>query len=153
MATHRAANCINGKLAKAYASIDGNVEELLYLKTYEANIEKGKTEVPVLGSFWIQHRAGSLRGSGTMTAYYCSPTFRKLIKRFEDEKRDIYFTLTIINDDPGSNAGIQTVVFNDVNIDSSVAAKFDVDSDVLEEDIPFTFSGIEYISHFNDSLE
>ena len=63
---------------------------------------------------------------------------------------DEYFDMTIVNADPGSKAGIQTVTLLDCNIDGVVATKFDVESDSLEEDVAFTFSGVANISYFND---
>ncbi len=151
MSIHKAADCINGKFCKIFATIDGNVEEIAIAKTIEATVEKTKEEIRVMGDLWTQHKATGLSGSGTMTLYYCSPLFRKMMVGFEKTKKDSYFTMTIISNDEGSNAGTQTVILNDVNINSTVAAKGDVDA-ILDEEIPFTFSGWSFPSHFNDSL-
>lgn len=146
----RAGNTINGKCCKALATIDGKVEELFYIKSFSAEITKNKTEVPVMGDLWVQHKAGSLSGSGTMTMKYLSPVFRKMMNRFATTQIDEYFNMTIVNADPGSKAGTQTVTLFDCNIDGVVASKFDVESDSLEEDVAFTFSGVDDISDFKD---
>lgn len=153
MAIHRAGNCINGRLAKIFATIDGKVEEIAIAKSFESTVEKQKSEVNVMGDLWTQHKATGLSGSGTMNLFYCSPLFRKLMLDYGSTKIDSYFSLTFINNDPGSKAGIQTVVYSDVNIDSVSFGKGDADNAVLEEDIPFTFSGVEVVSHFKDTLE
>lgn len=150
MSILRACNTINGKCCKAFATIDGKVEYMCYLKSFNADITKNKTEVPVMGDVWVQHKAGSLSGSGTMTMRYLSPVFRKMIDRYATTMIDEYFDFTIVNDDPGSKAGIQTVTLLDCNIDGVVATKFDVENDSLEEDVAFTFSGVANISNFND---
>lgn len=150
MSILRAGNTINGKCCKAFATIDGKVEELSYLKSFNAEITKNKTEVPVMGDLWVQHKAGSLSGSGTMTMKYLSPVFRKMMDEYATTMVDEYFDMTIVNADPGSKAGIQTVTLLDCNIDGVVATKFDVESDSLEEDVAFTFSGVANISNFND---
>lgn len=150
MAIYRAANGINGKLCKAFATIDGKVEELCYIKSFNADITKNKTEVPVMGDVWVQHKTGSLSGSGTMTIRYGSPVFRQMMERYIKTQVDEYFNMTIVNNDPGSKAGIQSAILIDCNIDGVVATKMDVESDVLEEDIAFTFSGINYGSRFKD---
>ena len=146
----QAGNTINGKCFKAFATIDGKVEELFYIKSFNADITKNKTEVPVMGDVWVQHKAGSISGSGSMTMKYLSPIFRDMMERYATTQIDEYFNLTIINADPSSQAGIQTVTLNNVNIDGVVATKFDVESDSLEEDVNFTFSGVANISKFND---
>ena len=146
----RAGNTINGKCCRAFATIDGKVEELFYIKSFNADITKNKTEVPVMGDLWVQHKAGSISGSGTMTMKYMSPVFRKMINKFATTHIDEYFNMMVVNDDPGSKAGIQSVTLNDTNIDGVVASKFDVESDSLEEDVSFTFSGVTNISEFND---
>lgn len=153
MAIYRASDSINGKLCKAFATIDGNVEQLFYIKIFEANIEKTKSEVPVLGDLWMQHKAGGLSGSGSMTIRAGSPIFKKLISSYAETHIDTYFTLTIINDDPGSRRGIQSVTLLDVNMNGCNVTKMDVETDVLEEDYEFTFSGVKSIREYNSSVD
>jgi hypothetical protein len=43
----REQDAISGKQAKAFATINGRVEELFYAKSIEATIEKNKVDVPV----------------------------------------------------------------------------------------------------------
>ena len=148
MAIWRAANSINGRLCKCFATIDGKVEELFFASSFEASIDKNKDEMGVMGDLWTHHKASSLSGSGNFTIKYASPVFRAMLKRYETTQVDEYFNITVVNNDPGSKAGIQTVVLLDCNIDGSVATKFDVDSGALEEDINFTFEGVEYPSQF-----
>lgn len=150
MAIWRAANSINGRLCKCFATIDGKVEELFFAKSFEANIEKNKEDVNVMGDLWTQHKASGLNGTGNFTIAYVSPVFRKMLKKYEQTKVDEYFNITVVNNDPGSKAGIQSVLLLDCNIDGSVASKFDVDAAVLDEDVNFTYSGVEYLSEFND---
>lgn len=146
----RAANSINGRLCKCFATIDGKVEELFFAEVFEANIEKQKEEMGCMGDLWSHHKSYGLSGSGSMTIKYVSPVFRAMLKRFDKTKVDEYFNLSIVNNDPGSKAGIQSVVFLDTNINGSVAGKFDVNTGALTEDIDFTFEGVEYPSTFND---
>ena len=153
MTIYRASDSINGRLCKAFATIDGNVEELFFIKSFEANIEKTKSEVPVIGDLWLQHKAGGLSGSGSMTIRAGSPLFKRLISSYADTQIDQYFPLTIVNADPGSRRGIQSVTLLDVNFNGCNVTKMDVETDVLEEDYEFTFSGVKYIQEYNDSVE
>lgn len=152
MAMFRASNAINGKLCKAYATINGQVADLCFVKTFEATVEKGKSDISTMGDLWLQHKAGSLSGAANMTIYYVSPIFRNMMQNFGNTQVDTYFTMTIVNADPGSAAGTQTLVLENCNIDSVVAGKFDVEADALEEDISLTFSGWSFISKFNETM-
>ena len=150
MAIWREANSINGRLCKCFATIDGKVEELFFAQQFNADIEKTKEEKAAMGDLWMHHKASGFSGSGSMTIRYVTPVFRAMLKRYEVTKEDEYFNLTVVNNDPGSKAGIQSVLLLDCNIDGSVAGKFDVDSGVLDEEINFTFEGVDYLSTFNN---
>jgi hypothetical protein len=46
----------------------------------------------------------------------------------------------IVNEDPASRAGKQTVILKRCNLDSVLLAKFDASGeDAMEEEMPFTF--------------
>lgn len=152
MSMFEAPNAINGKLCKAFATIDGKVIDLFYIKSFEAKVEKGKSEIPIMGDLWIHHKGGSLSGTISMTVYYISPTFRDLIQSYGKTQIDTYFTMTIVNNDPGSKAGVQTLVLMECNLDSVTAGKFDVEADALEEDLEFTFSHMDYVTKFNEDI-
>ncbi|MCU6340242.1 phage tail tube protein, partial [Enterobacter quasiroggenkampii] len=56
--------------------------------------------------------------------------------------RDTYFDIMITNEDPTSSIGKQTVTLKDVNLNSVVIAKLDTGSQVLEEEVEFTFEDV-----------
>jgi hypothetical protein len=150
MAYFREQDAISGKQARAYVKINGRVEELFYAKSLEATIEKNKVDVPVLGRTNTPQRSAGWSGSGTLTIYYVTSVFRQLMLDYMKTGRDFYFDLMIVNEDPQSSAGKQTVILKDCNLDSVVAAKFDASSDdLLEEEMPFTFSNVEMNDQFN----
>lgn len=139
---------ISGKLGRVYATIDGNIEEMLYVKNIEATIEKQKTEVPVLGKTGVQHKAGGWNGTGSMTIYYATSIFRKMMLDYIKNGRDIYFDLLIENEDPTASIGKQSVVLKGVNLDSITIAKLDVESEILDEEISFTFHDVDMREEF-----
>lgn len=150
MAFFNVKDAISGKEAKAYATIDGRVEELFYAKSLEATIEKNKVDVPTLGRTNTPQRSAGWSGSGTMTVYYVSSKFRQLMRNYIKTGEDFWFDLQVVNEQPGSASGRQTVVLKDCNADSVVAAQFDATSDdMLEEEIPFTFGDYELLDQFN----
>lgn len=139
----REGDAISGKQAQAFITINGRQEELFYAKSLEATIEKNKVDVPVLGRTNTPKRAAGWSGSGTLTIYYVTSLFRSLMLEYIRTGRDFYFDLYVVNDDPQSSAGRQAVTLKNCNLDSVVIAKFDASSDdMLEEELPFTFSDV-----------
>lgn len=150
MALLNTQDTISGKEGRAYAKINGSNEELFFAKTIEANLEKNKSEIKALGRRMTGHKTTGMSGSGSMTIYYMSPLFRSLAKEYKDTGKDLFFDLVIENNDPASAAGKQSVLLMDVNLDSTVLAMLDADSDdPLEEDVDFTFEDFDILTPFN----
>jgi hypothetical protein len=61
---------------------------------------------------------------------------------------DTYFDLQVTNEDPTSTVGKQTIVLKDCNLDEVSMAMFDVDTEVLEEDMSFTFDDVDLLDKF-----
>lgn len=145
----REGDAISGKQAYAYVLINGRKEELFYAKALEATIEKNKVDVPVLGRTNTPQRAAGWSGSGTLTIYYVTSVFRRLMLEYMKTGRDFWFDLYVVNEDPQSSAGKQSVMLKNCNLDSVIIAKFDASSDdMLEEEMPFTFSDVEMLDEF-----
>lgn len=143
-------DAISGKTARAFVTINGRVEELLYGKTGEATAEKNKVDVPVLGKTNTPQRAAGWKGTGTLTVYYVTSLFRELMINYIKTGEDFWFDLMMVNEQPGSAAGKQTIILKNCNVDSLILSKFDATSDdMLEEEIPFTFEDVDMPDMFN----
>lgn len=143
---------ISGQEARAFITIDGRNEELFYSKKLESKIEKEKSEGKTLGKRGTQSKAKGYKGTGTLTVYYVTSLFIELMIKYMKEGKDTYFDLTVINEDPTSSVGKQTVVLKNCNFDEVSVATFDVDSDALEEDMSFTFDDIDLLDKFNKPI-
>nr|DAK69461.1 MAG TPA: tail tube protein [Caudoviricetes sp.] len=146
----RAGDTISGQEGKAYIEVDGEIKEFFYVKTIEATFEKNKSELKTLGHRGTQNKATGWTGKGSMTIYYVSSLFRRMALEYAKTGKDVYFTLLIENEDPTSSAGKQTVALYDCNLDSTILAKLDVDSDALEEDADFTFGDFDILQDFKE---
>jgi len=143
-------DALSGKMAKAFVTISGNVHELFYAKTGEVTVEKNKTDVPVLGKTNVGKKSTGWNGTGTLTVYYISSLFRQLMIDYIKTGRDFEFDLQIVNDDPSSTVGKQTVIARNCNLDSMTLAKFDATSDdPLDEELPFSFTDADLLGSFN----
>lgn len=148
----RAGDTISGQEGKATSIIDGNVQDMFYIKSLEATFEKIKTEVRTLGMRGTQHKGTGWSGTGSMTIYYVTSIFREMALKYAKTGKDTYFDITVVNDDPTSTIGKQTIVLYNCNIDSTVLAKLDTEADVLDEDIDFTFDDFDILDSFGNPI-
>ena len=150
MATVMAAkDTISASLAECFVTIEGNRYNFMQAISLEANFEKNKTEVPILGKTGKGNKASGWKGTGSATFHYNTSIFREMLVQYKDTGEDTYFEIQITNEDPTSAAGRQTVILKDCNIDSALLAKFDADAEYLDEDMDFTFEDFEMPEVFN----
>lgn len=144
-----AGDTVNGREGTVYATIKGKVYNLLEIKTLEAKVEKQKSDIPVLGFRGIQTKAKGYKGSGSVEAYYVSSLPRQTLIDYMNTGVDTYFTIVVTNEDKTTSLGAQRIQLNNVNIDSAVIAKVDVDADNLTESYDFTFDSAEILQAFD----
>jgi len=137
--TMNAKDTISAKLAECFVTIGTNRYNFMQAIDFEANFEKTKTQVPILGRTGAGNKSTGWNGSGSATFHYNTSIFRQMMLDFKNTGEDMYFEIQVSNEDPTSSAGRQTIVFVDCNIDGGVLAKFDADGEYLDEDMNFTF--------------
>ena len=130
----RAGDAVSGQEGWATMVVDGVLEELFMIKDCTMTFTKRKKEFRSLGFRGAQHK---------------SSAFRKLMREYAKTGKDLYFTITIKNNDPTTTIGKQVSAFYYCNIDEGVLAKLDVESEVLEESMTCTFSDFEYLNYFS----
>lgn len=67
----KAQNTISGKEGRLF--LDG--EEMAHIKTFEANVEKNKSEVNIMGRRMTGHKTTGANGTGTATFYKVTSKF------------------------------------------------------------------------------
>jgi len=147
--TLAALDTIFGALGRAYITVDGSREELLYAKNIEATVEKNKVELSVLGQTGKKHKAGGWNGTGSMTIYYCTTLFRDMMLKYMKTGVDTYFDLVIENMDPGSHIGRQTLLLKRCNLDNVILSKIDIEEEAMEEEVNFTFEDADLLNRFS----
>ncbi|WP_338552894.1 phage tail tube protein [Paenibacillus sp. KS-LC4] len=148
MAFLHAGDTISGQEGRAYAKINGQNEEMFYIKTLEASVEKTKAEIKTLGHRALQHKATGWSGTGSMTVYYVTSKFRQMMLDYVKTGIDTNFDVHIINEDPTSTIGRQEVVLYNVNLNKVIIGKLDTESEALEEELEFTFDGVDIAESF-----
>ncbi len=136
----KAKDAISGKEGILIANIAGYNHIVAECKSINAKMTKNKAEFRSLGHRAKQYKATGWEGSGTMTVHYVTSYWSILMTSYATLGIDAYFTLILTNEDPESDTGKQTVVLTDCNIDDIDIAKLDVDADILDQEINFTYS-------------
>lgn len=144
-----AKDAVSASLAECFVTIEGARYNFMQAINLEANIEKTKTQVPILGKTGKGNKSTGWGGSGSATFHYNTSIFRQLLKRYKDTGEDIYFDIQVTNEDPTSAVGRQTVILKDCNLDGGTLTKFDADAEYLDETLDFTFEDFEIPETFS----
>ena len=142
----QAQDAVNGREGTAVATIPnpitGEAEkvELMELANITITVEKEKTEFKAIGERNTQNKTTGWKGTGSATVRYISSRWAQMLENYVANGVDTYFDILITNEDPGSSTGSQIINVIGCNIDSVDIAKLDIESEVLEQDIDFTFN-------------
>ena len=149
--TMLARNAVSAKMAECYITIKGNRYNFMSAIDLTATFEKSKTEVPILGRMNRGNKAVGSKISGSAKFHMNTSIWREIAYNFQETGEDIYFDIQITNEDiTASDIGRQTIILCDCNLDSTLLAAFDADSDdTLTEDIDFTAEYFELPEKFN----
>ena len=115
---------LSASLAECFVTIGSRRYNFMQAISIEAKIEKTKTEVPILGKTGKGNKATGWKGTGSATFHYNTSIFRQMMIDYKETGEDIYFDMQITNDDPTSEAGRQTIILKDCNINGGILAKF-----------------------------
>lgn len=140
---------ISAKLAECFITISGNRYNFMQMINFEGRIDKNKSTVPILGKIMDSNKTIGLAGSFSGTAHYNQSIFRQALVDYKNTGIDPYFEIQITNDDPASDAGRQTIVFLECNMDGGILAKFDADGEYLDEEVEGTFEDFKMPESFN----
>ena len=142
-------DAVSGSLGECYVTLNGKRYNLMTAIKFEATYEKTKVEVPILGKVSKGNKAVGGKGTGTMTVHYNSSIFRELLERYQNTGEDLFFEIEVSNEDPTSQAGRQTILYQGCNVDGGILSKFDASAEYLDEELKFTFEKFIIKNQFN----
>ena len=144
-------DALNGKQGSAFMTINGQNIEMFNIKKFQSDAEFQETDFKVVGTTLVQKKTTGVTLTGTMTIYYGTPHFLRLLQEYLKTGRLPYFTLQITNDDPATSVGTQTVVLYNVKLQKHPVAMLDADAGFLEMEVSFSYTNIEVLNYFNDA--
>lgn len=135
-----ALDAVAGSMASAYMTTDeGNRYCLMQLYNFESSMEINLTEVPILGKTGKGNKPAGWTGTWKGTAHYNQSVIRQMLLEYKKTGKMRPFDLVITNEDPTTEVGRQTIVLRGCLAKGGILAKFDADSETLDEDIEGTF--------------
>ena len=143
---------IAAALAECFIVIEDRRYNFMQAINLEAKFSKSKSKVPILGKTGKGNKASGWEGTGSATFHYNTSIFRKMMLDNKETGKDVYVEMQITNDDPSSDAGRQTMILKDCNIDGGILAKFDADAEYLDEEIDFTFEDFSMPEEFKNLI-
>ena len=146
--TMRGRDALSAKLAECFVTIDGKRYNFMQMINFEATFEKVKTEIPVLGKTGKAHKGNGWTGTFSATAHYNQSLLRETLVKYKDTGEDTFFEIQVTNEDPTSQAGRQTIVFSECNLNGGILAKFDADGEYLDESVEGTFDDFKMPESF-----
>lgn len=144
-------DALNGKQGNDFMTIDGKNIEMFGMKKFQSDAEFQESDFKVVGTTLVQKKTTGVSLSGSMTIYYGTPHFLRLLQDYIKTGKLPYFTLQITNDDPATSVGTQTVALYNVKLQKLPVAMLDADADFLEMEVSFSYTSLEVLNYFNDS--
>ncbi|MEY8339077.1 phage tail tube protein [Lachnospiraceae bacterium 62-35] len=146
-------DALNGKSGTGFMTINGENREMFGLKKFQADAEFQESDFKVVGTTLVQKKTTGVSLTGTMTIYYGTPDFLKLLSEYLKTGKLPYFTVQITNDDPSTSIGTQTVVLYNMKLQKLPIAMLDADAEFLEMEVSFSFTNLEVLNYFNDPAQ
>lgn len=143
-------DALNGKSGNAFITINGQNHEIFSMKKFNSDAEFQESDFKVVGTTLVQKKTTGVTLTGSMTIYYGTPYFLQLLQAYLKTGKLPYFTLQITNDDPSTSVGKQIVALYNCKLSKVPVAMLDADADWLEEEVTFSYTGIEVLNAFHD---
>lgn len=144
-----AENVISSKEGKAFITRGGKNKHLFRAKDIEATLSKNKEEIRMLGNRMVGHKTTSIQGAGSLTLYHTSSEFKQDFIDYIISGVDMYFNLQIEVEDKSTKFGKESIVLTGCNFDEITIAMLSAEDGVLEQELPFTFEGVEILKPFS----
>lgn len=143
-------DALNGKSGSGFMTIDGENHEMFGMKKFQSDAEFQESDFKVVGTTLVQKKTTGVSLTGSMTIYYGTPYFLRLLQDYLKTGKLPYFTLQITNDDPSTTVGTQTVVLYDVKLQKIPVAILDAEAEYLEMEVSFSYRTLEVLDWFRD---
>ncbi len=115
-----------------------------------AELELSYGDVKISGTRWTGQKLLSIKGTGSITGYMITTELVQNVARIADDRKSEYVTELIFKLDDPEAYGCERVRLKHVKFSKVPIAGWEVGS-VVEEEWPFTFTGVEWLDSIEES--
>lgn len=143
-----AQDAVSGALAEAYVTMKGNRYHMMQLIDFEGKMEIKTTEVASIGRLGKGNKPNGWKGTWKATVHYNTSIFRKYLYEYKKTGKMPPIEIQTTNEDEGSAAGKQTIVYKGCLLNGGILSKINADEDTLNEELEGTFDDWEMPEEF-----
>ncbi|MCM1440090.1 MAG: phage tail tube protein [Roseburia sp.] len=144
-----ACDAIYGGLAECFITVGERRYNFMSMTDFESKWEMTIKDVPILGKVGMGHKLAGGKGIWSGTAHYNQSIIRKMLLEYKRTGIMRPFDIQVTNEDLTASVGRQTIILKGCLTKGGILAKFDADSDVLDEDLEGTFDDWEMPETFS----
>lgn len=133
--------------------VDGKRRDYIHATDFETKVSLNNTDVPRICTRQQGKKAGTATMSGTATVYYMDSQVRTIVLDYLRTGIWPNIVMIVRNEDKDSRSGAQTVVHNNVKFDEITLSKFSATTELLDEQITFTYDTPELTEEFTELPE
>ena len=141
-------DALNGREGSAFIDIEGTVTHLFNFVNLNVKANVDVSDFLVVGTRKKQKKSTTIELSGSMTVYYGSATWTKIMADYIKTGKVSYFDLTVTNDDPNTTVGKQIIQVHKCQITTADIIKLDASSAALDQSVSFYALDFTVIEEF-----
>lgn len=149
-----AKDALNGKQGKAFITLHKDagdeIYELFSVRKVNAKVDYQKADFKVVGTNTVQKKTTGATKTGTMSIYFGTKLFVDMAREYEKTGKVLFFDMQVINEDPSTSVGKQTINYYGCSLDSIPLSILDADADFLEQEVGFSYTSFEVLDDFTD---
>lgn len=130
--------------------VDDERRNMIMAKNFDSSVDFNQDDVERIGTRIVAQKNGTVSLSGSATLYYMDPIVRRITKDYIDTGYWPEITAIVRNYDKDAydRVGAQTAILHSIKFSKATIAKFDAGSNMLDEDIDFSYESFDLPEEF-----
>lgn len=146
-------DAINGAEGTAFITIDNEVHELFYIKSFTFKSDFTTSGLKVVGTRIEQEKILGAKLSGSLTIYFVTSMYAKIVENYIKTGKVTYFDIMGTIDDQNTTIGKMTVAIKKCKFNSIEIFSLNAESTFLEKNLEFTALDFDILEEFKKPEE
>ena len=149
-----AKDTVNGAEGKVFITVDGKNIEVACMRNVSTSADIQSNDMRVIGTRKIQDKPSGVKQTGKGNVYYGTDLFTNMVLQYVNTGKMPEFDIQIINNDPATTVGSQTMVYYGCHLTGSVPLSvLDSEESMLNYDFNFSWTRVARLQAFNDPVQ